>query len=146
MTNEEKLRVYAAYLPYGLQLQHKYKKAKHNGETVLRSWVKPLEHLDLGCLFPYRKDSFDWKPIIYPLDFLTKEIDHEGKAVVIFDEIRKETNAANFVNIERYLMSIEDGMAGHLPYWVVNTLIRHHFNVFNLPECEYINKATLTNK
>lgn len=142
MNKYELLKIYSAYLPYELNIQHNYVKAKHNGETVLRSWVKTLEPLDLSCLF-YRKNGFDWIPILWDLSYLTKEIEHEGKFIIIFDEIRKETNAANFLKIERYLMSIEDGMAGHLPYWVVNTLIKHHFNIFNIPVGEFINKSTL---
>lgn len=31
MNKDELLKIYSAYLPYGLELQHKYEKAKHNG-------------------------------------------------------------------------------------------------------------------
>lgn len=150
MNKDELLKIYSAYLPYGLELQHKYEKAKHNGETVLRSWVKPLEHLDLGCLFPHRKDSFDWKPILWDLSYLTKEIEHEGKKVIpyklLFDhdlpwhsEDAILDEALSFINNEKRLEY-------SYPYEFWQKLLSMHFNVFNLPESEYINKATLTNK
>lgn len=150
MTKEEQLKIYTAYLPYALKLQHMYEKAKHEGETVLRSWVKPLEPLDLGCLFPYRKDSFDWKPILYDLSYLTKEIEHEGETFVPTERLMNY--ASNFgVNrgvFEHMLSSILEGntLITELPYYLIVKLLEWHLNVFQLPEGEYINKATLTNK
>ena len=140
MTKEELLKIYSAYLPYGLQLQHKYEKAKHNGETVLRSWVKSLEPLDLGCLFPHRKDSFDWKPILYDLSYLTKEIEHEGVKKIL----AKELFAGKWKEISEYYVNTNQILK--LSYDCIQALLKHHFNVFGLEESEYINKATLTNK
>lgn len=112
-TKEELLKIYSAYLPYDLKLQHNFEKAKHRGETTLRSWIKPLEPLDLGCLFPDRTDTFYWKPILYSMDMLTKEIEHKGE---------------RFIPIEK-LFDIETGLewskSGHIKsdkgkdeYWV----------------------------
>lgn len=150
MNKDELLKIYSAYLLYDLQLQHKYEKAKHNGETVLRSWVKPLEPLDLGCLFPHRKDSFDWKPILYDLSYLTKEIEHDGERFV--PTIWLRDNHAEF-DISKADMEQLISMFIHVfrspesaPYYFIKKLLQWHFNVFQLPESEYINKATLTNK
>lgn len=139
MTKEEKLKVYSAYLPYGLELQHKYKKAKHTGETVLRSWVKSLEHLDLGCLFPHRKDSFDWKPILYDLSYLTQE---ELRKAGFSDHIDYLTHEREGW-IDKY--GFEDYL-NKLPYGHFQYLVSKHYNVFNLSEDQFINKATLKTK
>lgn len=142
MNKDELLKIYSAYLPYGLELQHKYEKAKHSGEKVLRSWVKPLEHLDLGCLFPHRNDSFDWKPILYDLSYLTKEIEHEGVKVIPIDCI-----SLSKANSQRIMRRYANGQSlDVLEQWQFERLLRLHINVFNLPESEYINKATLTQK
>ncbi|SHH90183.1 hypothetical protein SAMN05421866_4205 [Chryseobacterium oranimense] len=142
MTKEEQLKIYSAYLPYGLELQHKYEKAKHEGESVLRSWVKPLEPLDLGCLFPHRKDSFDWKPILYDLSYLSKEIEHEGVKVIPIDYI-----SLSKANSQRIMRRYANGQSlDVLEQWQFERLLQLHLNVFNLPEDQFINKATLTNK
>jgi hypothetical protein len=139
-----------------LKLQHKYQKAKHNGETVLRSWVKPLEPLDLGCLFPHRKDSFDWRPILYDLSCLTKPI--EGGVYLInekADVISKDQGFSIIQNDDMIILDFDEEYVFHTismknmmrqPYEIIQILLKHHFNVFNLPESEYINKATLTQK
>ncbi|WFB67049.1 hypothetical protein [Chryseobacterium sp. WX] len=180
MNKDELLKIYSAYLPYGLQLQHKYEKAKHSGETLLRSWVKPLEPLDLGCLFPHRKDSFDWKAILYDLSYLTKEIEHEGERIIPMVYFIKKTSLFDlskctfevyeddgevYVNAHdgdrvidsifydgnifwsSKLLDIHEGYRPANPQHTWQEMLLHlHFNVFNLPESEYINKATLTNK
>lgn len=165
MNKDELLKIYSAYLPYGLELQHKYEKAKHNGETILRSWVKPLEHLDLGCLFPHRKDSFDWKPILYDLSYLTKPIELKNELGHTYPEIISIIDYLNIAKSDRYtyhpklncirLNSYGKGYTQwnfnvngqlELPYRIFQLLIINHFNVFGLPEDQFINKATLTNK
>lgn len=139
MTKEEQLKIYSAYLPYGLELQHKYEKAKHEGESVLRSWVKPLEHLDFGCLFPHRKDSFDWKPILLPLEYLTREIEHNCLIIKPIEYI-----STSIADRNKTLKMVENkDPLDVLPQWKFEKLLKFHFNVFNLPEDQYINKATL---
>ncbi len=144
MNKDELLKIYSAYMPYSLELQHKYQKAKHNGETVLRSWVKPLEPLDLGCLLPHRNDSFDWKPILWDLSYLTKEIEHEGKMITPIVEIM---NGGDDI-FEDMLIRLAAGLSNpdRLPYRIFIKLLSYHFNVFQLSEDQFINKATLTNK
>ncbi len=161
MNKEELLKIFSAYLPYNLKLQHNYEKAKHNGETELRSWVKPLEPLDLGCLFPHRKDSFDWKPILYDLSYLTKEIEHEGKRFIPLIELAKINAPQRRFKINGSL--VVDNYGYHFFYnqnsfiWVhglkAHTVINQrqlfgklyewHLNVFQLPKDQFINKATL---
>lgn len=141
-TKEELLKIFSAYLPYGLKIQHKYQKAKHNGETILRSWVKPLEPLDLGCLFPNRKDSFDWKPILYSMDMLTKEIEHKGERFDVLKRVR--TYYPNTPAFTEYIDGCCDVfiplLSSKVEYCIVEKLIEWHFNVFGLEESEYIKK------
>lgn len=153
-TKQELLKIYSAYLPYDLKLQHLYQKAKHKPETTLRSWVKPLEPLDLGCLFPHRKDSFDWKPILYSMDMLTKEIEHKGER---FIPIEKLSEIFNFdfdgdgfqitedLTIVYHSYSETEGFIFPSNFWLdfYQKLFEWNFNVFGLEESEYIKKENL---
>ena len=85
-------------------------------------------------------------PHLHPLSMLTQEITvegyNEGKPFVPWHEIRKMTNARTFNRISKgfgtpkyYLKDID--------FWCFNQLIQWHFNVFNLPEREFIDKSKL---
>lgn len=103
-------------------------------------------------MFPHRKDSFDWKPILYDLSYLTKEIEHEGEKFVPIKKLKKY----GFYRVENdeYILRREGSFgswSGYynceaLPYYIIQMLLEWHFNVFGLPEDQFINKATLTNK
>lgn len=144
MNKEELIKIYSAYLPYKLKI-----KSNLQTEYVIYGVTNKMydNYGNVGLLTNIGWLDTDpaWgnKLILYPMDFLKKEIRHEGKSINVFEEIRSLTNAKYFNEIERYLMNIEDGMAGHLPYWVIKILLKYHFNVFQIPENEFINKATL---
>ena len=68
------------------------------------------------------------KPLLRSLDSLTKPITvkgyNDGKEFVPLDEIQQYD-----INAENILLQ---------QFWIVNRLLQWHFNVFNLPETEYI--------
>lgn len=76
------LKHIVGYLPYGLDMQHKYTKAKHRGETKLRLWQTKLQPLSLTDLFYKKGKSFDFHLILRPLSDLTKEIEVNGEKFV----------------------------------------------------------------
>lgn len=131
MTNEDKLRIYAAYLPYKLQV------LSHSGtifqlNTFNETKGKGIENRCIESVI-----NNNYKPIIYPLEFLTKEIEHEGKLINIQE---------NMPHLDFEWLIGKPELAFKLNQEDFEILVKHHFNVFNLPESEYINKATLTNK
>ena len=70
----------------------------------------------------------DCKPLLRSLDNLTKPITvkgyNDGKEFVPLDEIQQYD-----INAENILLQ---------QFWIVNRLLQWHFNIFNLPETEYI--------
>lgn len=141
MTNEEKLRVYAAYLPYELEL----KTDEGNKELVsVHIDDEVLGAMGSGGLDVQFYDLKSVKPILYDLSYLTKEIEHEGER---FMSIRKiyEINGWEW-NDDEVNEIDEIGICSDLDiltYATAQLLLSWHFNIFSLPESEYINKATL---
>lgn len=78
------------------------------------------------------------KLILYPLDWLTKPIEHNGEKFVPIDVFYK-----NNPNEERVGAIITQQGIGELKYKYFQKLLEWHFNVFNLPKHLYIDKSTL---
>ncbi|AZB01269.1 hypothetical protein EG359_17345 [Chryseobacterium joostei] len=144
MTNEDKLRIYAAYLPYGLKgnLLPQTHEVEMTGiylddYNMHEIYIKPS-----GCYVMSR-----FKPIIYPLDFLTKEIEHEGERFVPIHKLRKyciEVMGAKDYDTDIGIDKLIKGW--EVQYWpklFIDILLKWHFNVFNLPEDQFINKTNL---
>ena len=106
-------------------------------------------------MFPHRKDSFDWKPILYDLSYLTKPI--EGGVYVIneiADVISKDQSFSIIQSDDAIILDFDEEYVFHIismknmmrqPYEIIQILLKYHFNVFDIPEDQFINKATLTN-
>lgn len=180
MTKEELLRIYSAYLPYKTKCycMGEYGEDNnpfifeivgitHGSVEVIQCSTTNITHFEPEEIFP----------ILYPLEFLTKEIEHEGETIIPIVEILKQASLLDlngckfdiyddeeedngiYVNAEDehgrvidaifYDGNIFQKMHGY-GFEPVNPqrelqemLYRYHFNVFQLPESEYINKATL---
>lgn len=74
MTKEEQLKIYSAYLPYGLKICTSYGNGKWNNP-------KKLTGADIDRIST-RSSNVQYKPILYDLSYLTKEIEHEGERFV----------------------------------------------------------------
>lgn len=191
MTKEEKIRIYSAYMPYGLLICTSY----NNG----KSWNKPKKML--GADLDRLRTLVKYKPVIYDLSYLTKEIEHEGETFVpmikllelqetnhfsknkvikdatVFDQskvidyftktwnlhaewteykVRYLVETSNMGTLV-YSLTYEEGFdrfvardetrkvnlgVGHQRQ-MFDKLLEWHLNIFNLPEGEFINKATL---
>lgn len=186
MNKDELLKIYSAYLPYGLNYYPSEKSdlfhdlyANNFPHTTLnyqlalqekdpdaikisKSYLKqksPFLAIEEGELFLGQFESslgFDIddvfasevKPILYDLSYLTKPIEHEGKKIIPMEELAKEFD----MNVIEYNMIMHNAgsktfdwiLAASYP--VIQKMLEYHLNVFQLPESEYINKATLTNK
>lgn len=140
MNKEELIKIFSAYLPYGL-----------NGRYNLANW---LYH-------PLQLESFErfvegfYIPILYDLSYLTKEIEHEGRNIVPVEyfEITDDSDSYPIehdngnIKLIKDLESIAKNNSYHdiqfLPFEAVQRLISFHINVFGLKENEFINKANL---
>ncbi|AZA91143.1 Uncharacterised protein [Chryseobacterium nakagawai] len=166
MTKEELLKIYSAYIPYGLE----FISSKDNERHLLTD-VKTVSDYPLWASTEWNEETLKYepeinlkpsggigngfkieevKPILYDLSYLTKEIEHEGETFVPTERLMNY--ASNFgVNrgvFEHMLSSILEGNTciTELPYYLIIKLLEWHLNIFQLPEDQFINKATLTNK
>lgn len=153
MTKEEQLKIYSAYLPYKLEVKVYFDDPDH-------SRIVTMCAIDTDEIYTYSRKPESWyisgrdeehnmrgnygilecMPILYDLSYLTKEIQHEGEVVVLAKKIFKR----EWQDIAEYYVQCNQIMK--LSYDDIQLLLKHHFNVFNLPEGEYINKATLKTK
>ena len=136
MTKDELLKIYSAYLPYGLQIS-----TDDEGEY----WVETVIGVNNEALETSVGNYWDFtvKPILYDLSYLTKEIEHEGESFIPSVKIKEETITGYTYN---YFNLIEIKDFKLVNYEVFQKLLEWHLNVFGLPEYQFINKATLTNK
>ncbi|AZA82188.1 hypothetical protein C1637_09840 [Chryseobacterium lactis] len=131
MTKEEQLRIYSAYLPYKLQVEFK--------RNIYPASVE-IQTLDLknlsSVIYQGKSNSFKMKPILWDLSYLTKDE---------FNFIWE--NETDSESLEQAIaLDAESFLTCKFSYDFWQELFKNHFNVFGLPECEYINKATLTQK
>lgn len=82
--------------------------------------------------FPKVKSLSKCKPYLYSLDCLTKEIEHNGEKFVPYQEA--SMSQYDIDNVQGKMWDI-----GIVPFHIVQKLFEWHFNVFNLPENEWIN-------
>lgn len=123
------LQQLAAYLPYGLKVEYgsigEKKESTIYGIDFLCGAITVLagtKHCPIELI----------KPILRPLSQLNETIMHDGNEVSIGDVIlSKELRDSLNLYIK------EEISYWHLPYIVVDTLLKYHFNVFDLPESEY---------
>lgn len=134
MNKDELLKIYSAYLPYGLNFRFCHGWSETIMELHSVSYEKGVVN-DNVYLEPKNIE-----PILYDLSYLTKEIEHEGVKKIL----AKELFAGKWKEISDYYVNTNQILK--LSYDSIQALLKHHFNVFNLPEDQFINKATLTNK
>ncbi|WP_077417891.1 hypothetical protein [Chryseobacterium sp. JV274] len=167
MKNEELKIIYSAYFPYDLKIGFEGEDLEHSLvglDSTIEGVMLISPYGDFG-----RADIQKCKPILWDLSYLTKEIEHEGRR---FIPMRMLKNGGTDLNEYRFLewkgysaIDNEQHETCYCPktmsfyqfymgdsrmctgqYEKMQMLLEWHFNIFNLPESEYINKATITNK
>lgn len=130
MTKEEQLKIYAAYLPYKVTITLASEEYNYDGLTTI---------LSPHYLLDWQRNKCKINLHIYDLSYLTKE---ELKSAGFDDHIDYLTHERDGW-IEKYGF---ENYIKKLPYGHFKYLVSKHYNIFNLPEDQFINKATLTNK
>lgn len=136
-TKEELLKIYGAYAPYKLHILHTEKKMalivsgcyfNENSE----------ENIQLKLLnWEIKVNSDEVKPILYSMDYLTKEIEYKGERFYPYEKLHLcFSDVTNLLNEDLWIGQWWD-------YEKVCKLIEWHFNVFGLSDSEYIKKETL---
>ncbi|ASK29705.1 hypothetical protein CEY12_06125 [Chryseobacterium sp. T16E-39] len=143
-TKEEQLKIYSAYLPYGLNFQ------------ITIGWDNSVIKLDSINCYPSERlilnnnpyyEAKKVKPILYPLDMLTQEIEHEGEKFIPLRKVLEEYHFDLTKMDEKYILSFKEALFEvDMSYKTAQMLLSWHFNIFQLPEDLYINKATLNQK
>lgn len=140
MTKEQLLKIYSAYLPYKVNLMNKY-----------GNWHNTTMHKSISIY-----DGIEnYKLVLYSMDMLTKEITHNGETFVPIEIFEIGDDSGSYpieynhgnIGLIKDLESIAKHSSYHdiqfLPFEIVQRLISWHFNVFNLPDTDYIKKESL---
>lgn len=152
MNKDEQKKIYSSYFPYKLEVLHVDTDWAEDRETtaILTGVFEDCLTFNQASDYYYKDEQIVIKPILYDLSFLTKEIENEGERFVPTRWLRD--NHAEF-DISKADMEQLISMFIHVfrspesaPYYFIKKLLEWHFNVFQLPEDQFINKATLTNK
>lgn len=145
MDKDELLKIYSAYLPYKLKINDP--KSPIERELTHKGYWHRSSEDDTVYVGVDEAIDYNLKPILYDLSYLTKEIEHEGERFVPTRWLRG--NHAEF-DISKADMEQLISMFIHIfrspesaPYYFIKKLLEWHFNVFGLPEDQFINKATL---
>ena len=131
-SKEELLKIYSSYLPYDLIVKKKFGRYSPTKDSVLE--IDDLKTFSMSKIF---------RPYLFSMDYLTKEIEHKGKKVILIEFIKMLADDNHFEYIDKFIHSTEDGTLDLIPYWVVEILLEYHFNIFGLSDSEYIKKETL---
>jgi len=104
-------------------------------KMYLGTGLKVQEYYDEST-FILNAESFDYtieyscKPILYPLDWLTQPIWHEGKEVYVMDMIKireLRNNLKKELDLTNGQLCIE-----FIPFGTIEILAKYHFDIHNL--------------
>lgn len=151
MNKDELLKIYSAYLPYDLEFEAFGRRGKINEIQLKPDFVLGLD-IDSHVRHFYPDSGL---PIFYPLEYLTKEIEHEGEKIIPIEKLFGSALAISGYTVYQDFQYKEFAHLTYVKYGLkpfpflfehYQKLLEWHFNIFQLPEDQFINKATLTNK
>lgn len=128
MNKDELLKIYSAYLPYQLRICD----SVHNPDFI-------LDEDNLGDVLHDAENLNTIKPYLYDLSYLTKEALVKAGFDSHIDCLTHERE--NWIKKEGF-----DRYINRIPYGQIQWLLKNHYNVFNIPADQFINKATLKEK
>jgi hypothetical protein len=147
----ERLNILKHYLGTGLKMQmstdHCFKK---EGNKIV-DFIGVVEYVKCTQIFysidgSFRNDYINYfKPCFLPISALTEKMEDGTIPVVELGKMRSKLITPD--EIEKMGEKLKfDIDIKRLPFDMMEYLFAHHFNVFNLPEEEYIDKRTIKTK
>lgn len=134
---ELELKHIACYLPYYLEAISPELEIK----TVdWKTQTYGTEKVGLNFLFSEYENTL-YKPLLRPLEHLTKEIEHKGKKFVpievvssmdITNYIVEHGNLYGGLYFPEKITPLEHQDVKNLPFWIVEKLIEWHFDIYDL--------------
>ena len=140
----DKLKIHSAYLHYGLKFSSSMDKPfdEYGNQNV---WTLDGINKLFGDYCLLTKENNDayainsCKPILFSLEDLTKEITINGETFVPLHKILEEYCFNLKVMSKEEILSYKESLLEiDISYKVHSLLLEWKFNVFNLPEDEYI--------
>lgn len=141
MTNQELLKIYSAYLPYGVEV------LVDDGNGIYTDFITGIGVIDdmifldkTGDWYYNDVNDFTAKLILRPLSDLTKWIEHNGENFVPLDYLYSKSYPIDYFEYKYhhdYFFSwIESKDKSHhvkfLPHGLIKQLQEWHFDVFGL--------------
>lgn len=138
------LKHLAAYLPYGLKVQHtEFLPNKDEIQTTLIESISDncVTFTEYCCDYYFNEIEPECKikPILRPLSDLTKEIEVNGEKFMPMEKLYKHwvgTHTNNQIN-QKYFSEIMERLSKyddckHIHYCIVENLFKWHFDIFEL--------------
>lgn len=126
---KQKLKHLAPYLPYGLKI-----KGNTNGDVEILSMLSDtsVNIKGRGTSYGMWAEIADVKPILRPLSYLTKEIEHNGEKFVPYKYLKENYLSYNKYNYNWFKNKTNLVNIKILPYDIIQKLLEWHFDVYNL--------------
>lgn len=140
-TKEELIKIYSAYLPYGLSVFFEennafYPLVINNPSVSMKGGFNINEVI-----------NEEMKPLLWDMDMLTKEIEHKGERFIPIEFLMKmrSVDINNFCCENRKQKAVDAllndlKITNRIAIDMFNKLLEWHLNVFGLDESEYIKK------
>lgn len=136
-----KLQILSSYLPYGVQMEAP-KNYNFDGHRHFDKIICTVEGVKGGYVkfegLPAFHPIDNFKLVLRPMSDVKKPIIHDGVEVDVMAEIKNHPLRSETTN---EILGMIVGYIEEAPYWLVQTLLKYHFNVFNLPTTEFIIKT-----
>lgn len=146
MNKDELLKIYSAHLPYKTPITLASEAYNYDGLTTI---------LSPHYLLDWQRNKCKISLHLWDLSYLTKEIEHEGEKIIPIEKLFGSALAISGYTVYQdfqykefaHLTYVKDGLKP-FPFLFEHyqKLFEWHFNIYQLPEDQFINKATLTNK
>lgn len=138
MTNEELLKIYSQYLPYGLNCKFDFPLDENINSvqmTLLGIEKSFEEDIWVGLFGEFGEIELNkFKPILRPLSDLTKEIEHKGERFVPMEKLAEtfSMNTVEYNFIRENIGNFDFIIFNSLRYIVAQKLLEYHFDIFGL--------------
>jgi len=137
------LQQIAPYLPYGLNFKITNPSEDRFGEIVILKGIYFTQTDRLTCQTD-KGTFYAWEltPLLRNISSITKPIIHNGVEIDLLYYLEEKYFTYPISDWVKQLLE-EPNWMSNMPYLLVEELIKHHFNVFGIPDHLFIDKSTV---